>query len=659
MLLAPRTGQLVADAVEGKETSSAALLDHFRWSRFLSGPASEAAASASLASALQGRAVTPASKPVQPTPTQPQFTAPSAAAAAVAPTPSAGVHNDDPHADYAQMRAQGGGGGSGGGLDPEAVLREARRVNREGLVGYGLGDDPVGREVAGKFNVPSSAAAGGGEWDAFEAAERAGVADLGMFDIKYLTDTSHFGESASDEQQHHAQQQHQAFEQSSALGVVTPGPGPEDETVGELMARLGYEYREPRAAKVEERELIRRGLAQPAGAPSATAAPGGKKAPKPMDVYDEIYSEEVRPKVGWQVLREREQREREQQQQRQQEQQEAAGGKGGGGGVHNDDPYADYHKMRTDAAAEARGAAELREARRKNREGVVGYGLGEDPVGREVASKFNVPSAAGMDPEWDQYEAAAMQGLQDMGRLGGGASSAAASAGLSGLGQTVVERGGDAGAGPTIDELMRELGYEYEDPRVAKAQAKAQQQHQQQQAPSRLAPAAAAAGAAPAPVAAAAPMPSPAPAPAPVPAAKQPFKPRPAPAVSTELPLPPRGNTGAPPPWAHRIEELYETIRANQAAAAKRVGVPAPDAVVVPFRNRPEDCPRDAQGRPRPLTAEEVLGKLEVMRVNPDGSFTRVEPGKGLPAPWQAGQAGQAGQAAGAAAAAQQEGVGR
>lgn len=38
------------------------------------------------------------------------------------------------------------------------------------------------------------------------------------------------------------------------------------------------------------------------------------------------------------------------------------------------------------------------------------------------------------------------------------------------------------------------------------------------------------------------------------------------------------------------------------------------------------------------LSEEERLQMFEMVRVNPDGSMTKVEPGKGLPPPWMPNQ---------------------
>ncbi|EWM29369.1 glycine oxidase [Nannochloropsis gaditana] len=194
VLLAPRTGQLVADCVEGKVgADDAALLSHFAWSRFLPSRVGEArqgskkSAATVAADATVGDKRSAESMSLSKPPRG--ATSPAADTSAGGPTPSSPTapadtvtHHDDPYVDYAQLKA------AGNVEDTEAIIREARRVNREGLVGYGLGEDAVGRETASKFNVPSAGM--GQEWSAFEAAAEQGVHDMGRFDVDYLKDDS-------------------------------------------------------------------------------------------------------------------------------------------------------------------------------------------------------------------------------------------------------------------------------------------------------------------------------------------------------------------------------------------------------------------------------------------------------------------------------------
>jgi hypothetical protein len=41
------------------------------------------------------------------------------------------------------------------------------------------------------------------------------------------------------------------------------------------------------------------------------------------------------------------------------------------------------------------------------------------------------------------------------------------------------------------------------------------------------------------------------------------------------------------------------------------------------------------------MTDEEVLASMELLRVNPDGTLTRVMPGQGMPPPWKPNNPGQ------------------
>ena len=640
VLLAPRTGQLVADCVEGRVSAGdKALLKHFEWSRFLPsregggggrGAASDAAVTAAIAAAAAGVGSTAAVSTFVPTPAPVPAMPRAAPVAASSPssfTPtstSAEAHSDDPYMDYAQLKY------SANVQDTEAIIREARRVNREGMVGYGLGEDVVGREVASKFNVPSAGM--GKEWSVFEQAAQAGMQDLSMFDIQYLKDDSHMGGEGGREGGRHSVS-HTLHTATTAAASPSWEGEEEDESIESLMARLGYEYEDPRQAKINDREARREmavmGLTPP---PPTAKEVQRKKKESEGDAYEDYYSTEVREKVGWEVVK-----------QRQQQQQ------GGGAGeqqqqLHNDDPYADYAKLRDDVEKEAI----IREARRVNREGLVGYGLGEDVVGREVASKFNVPSA-GMGGEWSAFEEAAKQGVQDMGHYEGVIADAAfsgpsvvvtypsdSSSGGGGIGDGGDWSEREGGKEQGIEELMASLGYEYEDPRVAKAQAYEERRRAAGETPT------AAATAAPAAAAAAAPQ-SFTPSPPPPSVAPRPQAPPPSPTAAAptttagaQPPLPPPRNT-APPPWANKIEALYDRVRANQAAARRRQGLPpSPDGmpVTLPFKQKGADFPRDAQGRPRQLTRDEALSMLEVVRVNPDGSFTKVERGAGLPPPW-------------------------
>eukprot|EP00624_Nannochloropsis_granulata_P000386 evm.model.NODE_11471_length_7800_cov_21.873846.1 len=398
VLLAPRTGQLVADCVEGRVgVEDEALLKHFEWFRFLPSvgrgggggggatgarqAASDAAVTAAIAATAAGVSTTAPTSALEPTPApvpamrRETPVAPSSPAsfAPLSATNSviAGAHSDDPYMEYAKLKS------SASVHDTEALLREARRVNREGLVGYGLGEDVVGKAVASKFNV-ASADMKGGEWSAFEQAAHAGMQDMGRFDVGYFKDDSHMGREGGKEGGKHSVGHIGGHtiptSDSSAMSWEEEG---EDENIESLMARLGPP---PPTARDVQR----------------------KKKESEGDAYEEFYSTEVREKVGWEVVKQR------QQLQQLQQQQEVGGG--GEQQQHNDDPYADYAKLRDDAEKET----VIREARRMNREGLVGYGLGEDAVGREVASKFNVPSAGmGGGVEWSAFEEAAKQGLQD------------------------------------------------------------------------------------------------------------------------------------------------------------------------------------------------------------------------------------------------------
>ncbi|EWM29371.1 hypothetical protein Naga_100028g20 [Nannochloropsis gaditana] len=374
------------------------------------------------------------------------------------------------------------------------------------------------------------------------------------------------------------------------------------------MARHGYEYENPREARAREKEMRRQmtqmGMVPP---PPTSEALGGKgKRETEGDAYEEYYSSEEREQVGWEVVRQMEK----------EEEKRCEHGLVKAQGTHRNDPYADYAQLKAAGNVEDTEAI-IREARRVNREGLVGYGLGEDAVGRETASKFNVPSA-GMGQEWSAFEAAAAQGIQDMGRyqdIGGGASS------QKGSGSTL-----EAEEEMGIEEFMARLGYEYADPRVAKSQGEVESRpvddptssSTESSFQSLAAPSTSVGNAFPRPQTIAPPAASPDASPSP---------------FNTIQPLPPRADQ-SPPPWAHEIEALYDRVRANQAAARRRQGLPPlpGDAdVMLPFIHPPGDQPLDPQGRPRQLTTEEVLSKLEMVRVNPDGSFTKVEAGQGVP----------------------------
>lgn len=41
------------------------------------------------------------------------------------------------------------------------------------------------------------------------------------------------------------------------------------------------------------------------------------------------------------------------------------------------------------------------------------------------------------------------------------------------------------------------------------------------------------------------------------------------------------------------------------------------------------------------MTDEEVLASMELLRINPDGTLTRVLPGQGMPPPWTPTNPGQ------------------
>jgi len=650
VLLAPKTGQLVADCVEGRMgAGDEALLKHFEWFRFLPsvgggggrggggvGPvgARQATSDASVTAAIAAAAAG-VSPPATVAGFEPNLSSVSAVRREAPVTPSSpasfssssvtnsvttGVHSDDPYMEYARLKS------SASVHDTDAILREARRVNREGLVGYGQGEDVVGKAVASKFNV-ASADMKGGEWSAFEHAAQAGMQDMERFDVDYLKDDSHMRREEGNEGGGHSAG-HTGGHTVSTSDFSREIEG-EDESIESLMARLGYDYEDPRQAKINDKEarqeMAKMGISPPP--PTATDAQRKKKGSE-GDAYEEFYSTEVREKVGWEVAKQR------------QQQQQQEGGDRGEQQQHKDDPYADYAKMRDDAEKED----VILQARRTNREGLVGYGLREDVVGREVASKFNVPSAGGVGGgEWSAFEEAAKQGLQDLGHYEDVVAQAAFS-GPSGVVSFASGRdgiGGEGGGEQGIEELMASLGYEYEDPRVAKAQALDERRRAagetQIGGEARTGPGSAAAAAAVA--AAAAPQPF-TPSPPPPPSRPQdPFMPSPSQSASSpdaQPPLPPPRTT-TPPPWAGKIEDLYDRVRTNQAAARRRQGLPpslegAP--VALPFKKRGFDFPRDAQGRPRQLTPEEVLSMLEVVRVNPDGSFTKVEQGAGLPPPW-------------------------
>ena len=594
VLLAPRTGQLVADAVEGRlQGADQELLRHFEWSRFLPREGNvRRPAAAAVDAAMVAAAAAAASSISAPTPPVTSSLPIPPPAPVSRPTTSSsssgGAHSDDPYADYAKLKA------SANTVDTEAIIREARRVNREGLVAYGLGEDAVGKEVASKFNVPSAGM--GNEWSTFDQAAQQGVQDLGMFDVNYLKDDSHLT--------------HKPMAAARHVTTAVLNEEEEDESIESLMARLGYEYEDPREAKVQDREarreMARRGITPP---PPSAAEVAKKAKAAEGDAYEDYYSTEVREKVGWEVLKQR-------------QEQAQAGASGAAQQQHNDDPYADYAKLKA-AANTVDTEAIIREARRVNREGLVGYGLGEDAMGKEVASKFNVPSA-GLSEEWSAFDQAARQGVQDMGHYDETTSSAVASS-LAWVASVGPSGHAEEEEGQGIEDLMASLGYEYEDPRATKNRAFEARRH-----------AVPSTSPSPSPTATTAPsMPTasrpPPPPPPPPPAAAQ----RPSSSSSSTpgpLPSPP---DRPPPPWAGEVQALYERVKSNQAAARRRQGLPASDSeVVVPFKTRPEDMPKDAQGRPRQLTMQEVLEKLEVMRVNPDGSFTKVERGQGLPPPW-------------------------
>jgi hypothetical protein len=387
----------------------------------------------------------------------------------------------------------------------------------------------------------------------------------------------------------------------------------EDESVESLMARLGYEYEDPRLGKIREREE-RRAMARAGITPPGPTPEEMKRKKKALsgegDAYEDYYSTEVREKVGWEVLKQRQQ----QQQTHTQTQTQ----------THNDDPYADYAKLREDAEK----TAIIKEARRVNREGLVGYGLGEDKVGQEVASKFNVPSA-GLSGEWDAFEQAAKQGVQDLGmydvdylRGPGFGRSSGSGSGINGGGGGPQQ---EAEGGQGIEDLMASLGYEYEDPRVSKRQG---QEAQQRLVTSPTSTTTTATRPPPPPPQPTTTQQNPPPTPT---TTSQPTS------TTTPAPLPPP-TSRPPPPWSPQIESLYARVKANQAAARKRQNLPPPstpdEEVIVPFKNKAVDMPRDNQGNLRQLTMEEVMEKIEVMRVNPDGSFTKVEFGQGLPPAW-------------------------
>lgn len=190
VLLAPRTGELVADLMEGRVSGAdEALLEHFSWKRFLAKGYAQPASTLIKATLLPHRSQTrlvgwccaacsssssarsspssasrsavrsklssssspvvfpepsPAISSKAPTPVQQQqqYTAPQAAQPS---TSESGT--GDPYETYKQ-------GARGRSEEEEeqqaAALREARRKNREDAIQIGMELDPLGREVGSR-----------------------------------------------------------------------------------------------------------------------------------------------------------------------------------------------------------------------------------------------------------------------------------------------------------------------------------------------------------------------------------------------------------------------------------------------------------------------------------------------------------------------------
>jgi len=366
----------------------------------------------------------------------------------------------------------------------------------------------------------------------------------------------------------------------------------------------------------------------------------------------------------------------------------------------------------------------LLESRRSNREDLVQYGLEEDPVGNQVAAKWNIPSS-GKNREWEAFDRMAEEGVQAADRLNLGPEfernrrqpsppedTKIVVGGIDADTQALYDLFRSAGyemtdpkapmkryrrnrirqaqglpleeepeetslpspppavsdesfvpdasqftgvpvraAGkPSIQQLFAELGYQYDNPKENARRAKIVNEQQYVASPQFE------------PIPQETRPPSPPPTPtfsrerppvAPPPTPQSPSRP---PwvddVVVTTAPLPVKPQaTKARPPWADEMDRLYAQIIKNQHVAARRAlgekayaekylnrddvtGEVKPlDLIDPPFSKET----RYSQDEVDRMSPEEVAQVLEVVRVNPDGTYTKVERGSGWPKPWKKG----------------------